>query len=289
MNMCSYKGQTCSRHEHYESKTNIGIMPMPRPKGYNEELKRFEYYNVTQDTVDSKQDIDNFDKWIPEIIISNDINNNIHHWYVSCWNEINSLHSKEPIWPQLSWPEDIKLKIIEWRNTIGYNIQQIERQIVHLLHLKRSIIKLKKEHKSAVKIILDEHTEFIVENAEYILDDDEENEIISAWLKEIAEKINLSEKTVKMCAQEIALSVLNEEAENALDYDIQDEEQEEKVEQRKYCICGQIFDENAMMISCSTCDEDFHIVCMNMTVDEFQLELLKENYDWRCQKKPQCQ
>ncbi len=64
------------------NKTNIEIMPMPKPKGYNEELKRFEYHHVAMKSVESMEDIDNFEKWIPTLIISNSINGNIHHWYV---------------------------------------------------------------------------------------------------------------------------------------------------------------------------------------------------------------
>eukprot|EP01084_Bolivina_argentea_P001563 2887_1 len=288
MNFCSVRNERCVRHEQYESKTNAGIMPMPVPKGYNENLKRFEYENVTQNRVESMEDINNFDKWIPTIIISAGINSNIHHWYVSCWNLINNLQSAEPKWPSIKWPNDISLQIIEWRNTVGFDIEQIERQIVHLLHLKSYIIKLKKEHKETLKIILEEHTDFIVEYAEIILDDDEEEEVITAWYKKIANEINLSEKTVKLCAQEIALSVSNEEAESALDYDAPDIEENEESEPRKYCVCNKPYDCNAIMIDCSTCGEDYHIECVNMTLDEYQFELYKEIHDWRCKLKPQC-
>ncbi len=142
-----------------------------------------------------------------------------------------------------------------------------------------------------MKIILDKEQEFIVDFACEILDNDESCEELATWYKTHSSTLNLSEKIVKICAKEIARSVFSEQLENALDIEVVFDEEEEVKDNDtfKYCICSKQYNCNDIMIDCSRCKGPYHIECVGMTIDQYQHELYKEQYDWICKQTDECQ
>ena len=189
------------------------------------------------------------------------------------------------MWPAINWPSDIKQQLNEWLNTIGYNIEQLERQVVHILHLKRSIIKLRKTHKAELKKVFEEDLDFIVEYSHQIIADAEQ-EHIQKWFKDISEKLHLSITTVRLVAQDIATSVINESESTILDHEVQI--QEIQNEPQLYCICLQEYDENRHFIACPLCSKSYHIECVGLSYDNYCVQSDLEEMTWVCGQ-PSCQ
>ncbi len=284
-NLCTIRGQTCDEHIDYNNEGNIGIMKAPTPKGFNIETGHFEYEDVSDKIVQNQQDIDAFSINIPSIVISQNINSNPAYWYENCWHLISHLHGAQPRWPNIAWPVDARNKFQNWLHTVGFKMEQIERHVVHLLHLKKTVLKLRSNQKTAVKDLLKDEKEFIVNN-HLIITDPKNNETISVWYDKISQKLNLGVATVKLCVQEIVTCMLDEQNNSILDMDIEVKDGDGEVP--VYCLCKQPFDEDRCYINCGQCPEAYHIECIGMSLQEYDEECDKIVQDWVCGRSEQC-
>ncbi len=197
---------------------------------------------------------------------------------------IRGIHAGEPKWPNIKWHDDINKQIDEWFKDIGFCKQQIERYIVHLLHLKRTIIKLKKSHKDVLKQIFNKEVQFISENTYRIMDGiglHDKNSRLSKWYAKISRETGLSVHTIKLCSKEILMSL------SALAFDDNTEYDESQVGQ-SYCACETEFDFDKPMLPCSTCEEHYHYECMQLTYEQYCEQIDAEVITWKCGQKEGC-
>ena len=282
--LCSIKGG-CEEHQGLpRDALNIGIMVAPTPKGIDETTGYFTYHDTSTQIISSAADIDDFSKNIPSIIISDHMNMHIADWYWGCWNQVRSLHSTEPKWPHIDWPVWAAELLQMWLTTIGFDREQLERHIVHLIHLKRNVVKVEKTHKIQIKKLFDSESDFIIEHSDELLSCDASldtlDPAIKVWIHAKAEQLKLEEMTLRICAKEVALSVLNGSERSALDIEADDIDAE--VQHQIYCICKQPYDDNEHWIQCSGCEGHYHRECVNLSFEAWCEQLHLRVMTWKC-------
>ena len=286
--LCNIKGEQCTHHEASDERhpLNIGIMLKPKAKGVNEVTKRFEYEDVSTAIISSIDDIDDFDKNIPAIIIADEINRRSYDWFFACWDKIRHLHSSEPKWPTIDWAPWVSETLQLWLQTFGFSREQLERTLVHHMHLKSFIVKMKKEEKKHIKALLDSESDFILEHSAELLQShasfDSLNINIQAWISAKAEQLGITDLSLRKCAEEVTTSLLNGSDRNALDSDWEDDADDADIEQQTYCVCAQHYDEEREWIKCPLCDESYHRECVGLTFQEWHEQLDLDVMSWTC-------
>ncbi len=98
---------------------------------------------------------------------------------------------------------------------------------------------------------------------------------------------NLSDSGFLFCQKKISrITTFSQSLIEAVFYE---EEESKDKDTFKYCICSKQYNCNDIMIDCSRCKGPYHIECVGMTIDEYQHELYKEDYDWICKQTDECQ
>eukprot|EP01083_Nonionella_stella_P029005 79935_1 len=171
---------------------------------------------------------------------------------------------------------------------VGYSFEQLERELVHQLHLKRSIIKMQKTHKEYMKTMFNNEMEFVIEHLDSILSDEHFDDELDDWYDKTAKHLKLSKQTVILCVKDLALGAIAEDESSMLDIDGMDMELnlDAENESRLYCVCQKRYDENMEYIQCAGCKEHLHLVCMEnaqkITRDEFETQWNEQELTWKC-------
>ena len=112
-----------------------------------------------------------------------------------------------------------------------------------------------------------------------------DDEHLNDWYSDIVAKFHLSESTVKLVAKEIALPLLNESDENALDCDLEIEDVQRP--RQLYCVCQTEYDEDRRYIGC-ICGVHYHIECVGLSNEEYERQLDLDEMTWKCELNDIC-
>ena len=166
MQGCDYgfSNKTCELG-HFDNMThdgNIGICIAPLPLGFNDNQSKFLYKKFTMDTIQTKQQINDFDSNVPSLQYESFINQNLTELYSNNWNKINTLSPFEPYWNDINWNNNILTKLINLINKYGPDRETVERHIVHRMQTKNKIKKMLKTVDDVMNKIWNQHKEFFI-------------------------------------------------------------------------------------------------------------------------------